>query len=101
MGYPSPCDKCTRTTCSGLRCDRWKIRYLYRQKQINGYAKKNYKKMPKTREKFLYEHPDIIRQYLKEGPCMCCKIKETCDTPCPAYARWWDEKMAGHRRHIV
>lgn len=38
--YPSPCEKCKRKMCSGKTCEDWKIRYLYRQKQINAFAKK-------------------------------------------------------------
>lgn len=40
--YPNPCDRCTRNgNCRQYqRCNAWKTRYLYRQKQINGYAKK-------------------------------------------------------------
>lgn len=38
--YPSPCEKCTAKICQGTRCEPWKIRYLYRQKQINAYARK-------------------------------------------------------------
>lgn len=40
MSYPSPCIKCTKATCQEKNCDAWRIRYLYRQKQINAYAKK-------------------------------------------------------------
>ena len=41
--YPSPCEKCPRDgthTCTYKECKPWLIRYLYRQKQINAYAKK-------------------------------------------------------------
>lgn len=38
--YPSPCDRCTRGFCRDKKCEAWKTRYLYRQKQINAYAKK-------------------------------------------------------------
>ncbi len=41
--YPSPCDSCPhdgRKSCKGTRCEPWRIRYLYRQKQINAYARK-------------------------------------------------------------
>lgn len=38
--YPSPCDTCTRAKCLQTDCEPWRIRYLYRQKQINAYAKK-------------------------------------------------------------
>ena len=43
--YPSPCDKCTEQKgCHG--CTDWKIRYLYRQKQINAYAAEMRKPKP-------------------------------------------------------
>lgn len=38
--YPSPCDTCTLGECKGVKCDPWRIRYLYLQKQINAYAEK-------------------------------------------------------------
>lgn len=38
--YPSPCDTCTQPKCKGVKCEPWRIRYMYRQKQINAYAKK-------------------------------------------------------------
>lgn len=38
--YPSPCERCTREHCREKNCLAWKIRYLYRQKQINAFAKK-------------------------------------------------------------
>ena len=37
--YPSPCGRCTREHCREKNCLAWKTRYLYRQKQINAYAK--------------------------------------------------------------
>lgn len=40
--YPSPCDNCKHNVkCKRWeKCDAWKTRYLYKQKQINAYAKK-------------------------------------------------------------
>lgn len=38
--YPSPCENCTKSFCREKNCEAWKVRYLYRQKQINAYAKK-------------------------------------------------------------
>ena len=40
--YPSPCDKChKKNNCTRYKnCQPWLTRYFYRQKQINGYAKK-------------------------------------------------------------
>lgn len=39
--YPSPCETCKAKECKGKECIPWKIRYQYRQKQINAYAKKH------------------------------------------------------------
>lgn len=116
MNYPNPCDSCKKECVPG-GCSKWKTRYRYRQKQINGYFHKLLKRVGPVREKFLYEHPDEIRRYLENGPCKGCNAEEVCDTPCPAYLRWWDSRMewmkriyahtametvqAGHRRHIV
>lgn len=36
--YPDPCLACERTSCP-KNCLAWKTRYLYRQAQINAYAK--------------------------------------------------------------
>lgn len=90
--YPSPCDKCERCVASN-GCEAWKIRYLYRQKQINSYAKNLYKAKPSGQTFFCYEHPDITRRYLADGPCKACAAAEKCSTPCPAYLRWWDARM--------
>ena len=40
--YPSPCIGCKRENdCHHYqKCQKWRTRYLYRQKQINAYAKK-------------------------------------------------------------
>ena len=40
--YPSPCDTCQegKECRHGYGCAQWQIRYRYRQKQINAYAKK-------------------------------------------------------------
>lgn len=96
--YPNPCDTCSQCTNTG-GCEEWKIRYRYRQKQINAFAKnlaREYRNV-KT-QKFTYEHPDIIRQYLHDGPCAQCKAAESCETPCPAYWRWWDARMEWMKR---
>ena len=41
--YPSPCDNCPKDgtkRCDFRKCAPWEIRYRYRQKQINAYARK-------------------------------------------------------------
>ncbi|MBO4938885.1 MAG: hypothetical protein J6C98_07800 [Oscillospiraceae bacterium] len=101
MSYPDPCNVCTKARCVTNGCVDWRIRYLFRQKQINLYARKLLQGgSHKTGEAFRYEHPDIIRRYLKNGPCRGCNAEAVCDTPCPAYWRWWDEKMEEFRGRL-
>ena len=99
MNYPSPCEKCHRDgTCGG--CLKWEIRYRYRQKQINAYAKGAFavkiKTTPET--KFCYSHPDEVRRWLKESPCTGCHANAFCDKACPVYLRWYDARMQIARR---
>ena len=90
--YPSPCEKCDKTyRCQG--CDNWKIRYLYRQKQINAYAARLPKPKVKANDKLRYEHPDIVRQYMRSNPCAGCSQRDTCDIPCAAYLHWYNARM--------
>ena len=101
--YPNPCDICQKGNICTMRygCEEWRIRYLYRQKQINAYSRKLMR--PKTteyRKVFAYEHPDIIRKYLEHSPCEGCKEVEVCDTPCPAYLHWWNARMEIARRRV-
>ena len=93
--YPHPCDTCEEAaTCvRGNGCDKWRIRYLYRQKQINAHARARTTKSLATQKAFAYEHPDLVRRYITHGPCEKCKAAKVCDTPCPAYLRWWDARM--------
>lgn len=101
MNYPNPCDKCERAKCIAGGCAEWKTRYRYRQKQINAHTRKMFRgKEPRIREKFLYEHPDAIRRYLENGPCKGCNAEAVCDTPCPAYLRWWDARMEQIRKKV-
>lgn len=99
MNYPSPCEKCDKGYgCAG--CKDWEIRYRYRQKQINAYARGacavKVKTLPKN--KFCYSHPDDVRRFLKASPCTSCSADAVCDTPCPAYLRWYDARIQIARR---
>lgn len=70
--YPNPCDSCRRCdTCRDFRgCADYMKRIYTIWKQFNSYPARIYRKVKNMkREKFVYEHPDIIRQYLQKGPC--------------------------------
>lgn len=84
----------------GNGCEAWRIRYLYRQKQINANARAQAAKGLSTQKAFAYEHPDLVRRYIADGPCKGCKAAKACDTPCPAYLRWWDARMEIARRKV-
>lgn len=100
--YPSPCDSCQKATaCTfGYGCMDWRIRYYYRQKQINAYYRKLLQVKPAEEATFVYQHPDLIRRYLTEGPCKGCKAEQVCDVPCPAYLRWYDARMKIARKKV-
>lgn len=91
--YPNPCDTCERQ-CTNKGCNDWKIRFRTIWKQFNSYQIRQYRKQQKKRKKFAYEHPDINKKYLDEGPCKGCDFELLCDVPCSAYYRWWDARMA-------
>lgn len=95
--YPNPCDGCPSCTDPGNGCLAWRIRYRYRQKQINAYSKQLYAQ-EKKKTKFVYMHPDQLRRYLQDGPCKGCNAEQACDTHCPAYLSWWDMRMAVARK---
>ena len=106
--YPNPCETYTRDSCNfgGPGCDAWRVRYLYRQKQINAYARKAYAVKPTVVTKtenpthFRYQHPDEVRRYLHQSPCAGCGLEKLCDTPCAAYIKWWDTRMKWFRREL-
>ena len=92
--YPNPCDGCDKAACKYQKCPQYLKRFRTMWKQFNSYPVRRYRAMKRMkREKYIYEHPDMIRQYLKNGPCAKCKAAGECDTPCPAYWRWWDARM--------
>jgi hypothetical protein len=72
-------------------------------KQFNGYPSRVYlrqKKQKPVTAKFIYEHPDVIRRYLENGPCGECRRAEVCDVPCGNYWNWWDARMEWMRRRF-
>lgn len=93
--YPNPCDTCkTAASCNlGYGCADWQIRYRFRQKQINAYARNLLQVKNTEQTKFVYQHPDVILRYLADGPCKGCNAESICNTPCSAYLCWWDARM--------
>lgn len=91
--YPNPCDTCEKCTHKH-GCDAWKMRFRTIWKQFNSYQIRQYRKKANRKTKFVYEHPDLIRKYIKDGPCKGCEFEQLCDVPCAAYFHWWDVRMA-------
>lgn len=82
--YPSPCIACQKENCLH-GCEAWRIRYLYRQNQINAYARKVLKPVPRKLD------PNL-------RPCDGCSVDENCDKPCQAYLRYYNHRMAQIRK---
>lgn len=93
QSYPSPCETCEKAeSCKmGYGCADWQIRYRYRQKQINAYARKQREEYFQSR--FVYQHPNEVRNYLRKWPCGECDRAEDCDIPCTKYLQWYDARM--------
>lgn len=85
--YPNPCENCDKEYCPHF-CEAWRMRYLYRQRRINEYARVN-GVVPGAPE-------------YREGvnPCDSCARGETCSQICKARARYWDERMALVRKGL-
>lgn len=86
--YPDPCAGCAREQCRAKNCIKWKTRYLYRQKQINAYAK-HYGIVPGS--------PDYVEG---QNPCDVCLRNDVCANICQARADYWDERMALVRKGL-
>ena len=88
-----PCAGCIREGRCGEGCEDWRGYYLHRQRRINAYARRQYRKGGKA-EKFAYSHPDAVRRYLAAHPCGDCPLEPGCDIPCGRYLHWYDARMA-------
>lgn len=102
MSYPSPCDTCQTPCTGGYGCEAWRIRYRYRQKQINAFAKKIMQPAMRIKKHaaFAYDHPDDVRRYLRTSPCIGCQMEKHCDIPCLVYLNWYDARMAITRKKV-
>lgn len=78
MGYQNPCEGCGQVHCHSKACARWRVRYLYRQAQINAYAKHH---------GIVPDSPDYVRG---QDPCIGCAREEVCTSFCRAKADYWD-----------
>ena len=96
LNYPTPCTVCAKAEiCKTNGCGEYR-------KWVNSWWKffKGMFRKPVKRDKFRYEHPDHIRQYLQKGPCDKCKAADLCDNPCQAYLRWYDARMEIVRKKV-
>lgn len=101
--YPSPCNKCPqKDRCKHYKkCQPWLARYLYRQKQINAFAKKVLPGLCDTEEKE-QEQPK------NQSPCLTCtrvKDPENCgNVNCKLWREWfigkWDKINGYSEKHL-
>lgn len=80
--YPNPCDTCEKQKAGcPHHCEAWRIRYLYRQNQINAYARQH---------GIVPGAPDYTKG---RNPCEVCPQNEKCTTICRARADYWGDRM--------
>ena len=91
--YPSPCDKCKSASRCHYKqgCVAWQIRYRYRQKQINAYAKILNQKAVKE---------DLLMG--NNCPCKgCTRVKDPRDCEnksCAEWREWWLKRWEAMRK---
>ena len=96
--YPSPCDSCQMPEgdCRGKTCERWQIRYRYRQKRINAYAKRLVEgTAPGRQNVWKYPHPEETRRFLAADPCEACMCRNWCNGKCRVKESWKEAKGMG------
>lgn len=99
--YPSPCGNCEKERCDYRKCGDYHMWLNTMWKRFRGYLQRSYGKgKTMKRQKFIYEHPDMVRQYLRNGPCGQCMAAKCCEIPCAAYLSWWDARMAVFRHKL-
>lgn len=101
LDYPSPCETCTKERCGNIKCEKWVARYIIRQRQINAKAVQLAGEQKASNLKHWgLMHPDEYRRYLTTHPCQSCFVENICDTPCPWYLRWYNERMVYARKKV-
>jgi hypothetical protein len=104
FNYPNPCDKCDNF-CKDRFVDKAKTCGLYRHR-LDALFRWLRMILPEPKpvvvyeEKFCYEHPDVIREYLATSPCDKCPATD-CDVPCSVYLRWYDAKIEQVKARIL
>lgn len=71
---------------------QWELDYLRRQENINGYLRQRYQPRLHQVSKIIIYHPDEYRRYLKQSPCVDCKVRPCCKSPC-AVCQQWEERQ--------
>lgn len=102
--YPSPCLKCDKEYCkrSGnnyKQCAEWLTWFRWWWKRFHSMlpAVHLHTGFP---DKFCYSHPEDVKRYLRNGPCVGCSAGQSCDTPCRAYLQWYDARMEIVRKKL-
>ena len=89
-----PCIGCTQSVCDYRRCDPYHKWFRTAWKEFRRHARRSYWETDGEKEdKFRYLHPDMIRRYLRTGPCELCECAFSCDVPCSGYWHWWNARM--------
>ena len=89
-----PCDNCVQCLPDYRQCQPyhdWLCDSWLRYQQYNPQDYWDHRHNPG--EKLKYVHPDVLRRYLREGPCVRCPCDSICDIPCAQYWCWWDARM--------
>lgn len=90
----NPCVSCDRWACDYRQCDPYKAWICDAWRQFGRHTRHTYWQAPSGDDKLTYVHPDVLRRYLREGPCVRCGCAETCEIPCEKYCRWWNARIA-------
>ena len=90
---PSPCDTCSSNCYKNRnvefrKCEKYKSWWDGRM----AFFRRQMMRPPKLKQlgggKFRYEHPDIVRAWLKKNPCDDCAMNTTCKKPCQMLEKW-------------
>lgn len=89
-----PCDFCSNCVDDFRQCAPYHDWFCNAWLRYQQYVPRDYwdhRRNPE--EKLKYVHPDVLRRYLRDGPCPRCNCRVGCDVPCAQYRCWWDARM--------